>query len=151
MAKLSKILYDDLIYPNFFIWFWNVKLWILHFFTFFINRVIGRSLNKKISLTLRILSLWGLRWENWYISGTHWRIWVLKPILEALLNSIRTFSTKILVPVSNSLSKLVSKLTNGEKWLTLVQNAAMDNHLKFIQGLLRSIHKDFRFVFLLKS
>jgi hypothetical protein len=42
-------------------------------------------------------------------------------------------------------------LTNGEKWLTLVQNAAMDNHLKFIQGLLRSIHKDFRFVFLLKS
>jgi hypothetical protein len=31
------------------------------------------------------------------------------------------------------------------------QNAAMDNHLKFVQGFLRSIHEDFRFVFLLKS
>jgi hypothetical protein len=35
--------------------------------------------------------------------------------VSTLLNSIRTFSTKILVPASNSLSKLVSKLTNGEK------------------------------------
>jgi hypothetical protein len=33
----------------------------------------------------------------------------------------------------------------------LHQNAAMDNHLKFVQGFLRSIHKDFRLVFLLKS
>jgi hypothetical protein len=31
------------------------------------------------------------------------------------------------------------------------QNAAMDNHLKFVQGFLRSIHKDFRFIFLLRS
>jgi hypothetical protein len=70
-------------------------------------RVIGRSLNKKsyfsdqpdTHLTLRISSLWGLRWKKWYISGTRWRFWVLRPVLETLLNSIRTFFTKILVPV----------------------------------------------------
>ncbi len=54
--------------------------------------------NSLILETSRIWSLWGLRWEKWYISGTRWRIWVLRPVL-----------------------KVTSKLTNGEKWLTLVQ------------------------------
>ncbi len=77
--------------------------------------------NSLILETSKVSSLWGLQREKWYISGTRWRIWVLRPVLETSLNSIRTFSTKILVPVLNSLSKLASKLTNGEKWLTLVQ------------------------------
>jgi hypothetical protein len=47
--------------------------------------------------TLKVSSLVELRREKWYISGTRWRIWNLRPVLETSLNSITTFSSKILV------------------------------------------------------
>jgi hypothetical protein len=52
--------------------------------------------------TLNLSSLVGLWWEKWCISGTRWRIWVLRPVLETLLNSIGTVFTNNLIFVSKS-------------------------------------------------